>query len=403
MLKSRVNSDKAVSDTLSGWPSFGNDEIRAVSKVLKTGRVNYWTGSGCREFEKEFSLWCGTKYAVSLANGTLALEAALQALKIGVGDEVVVSPRTFFASVSCIVKVGATPVFADVDRDSQNITAESIRPVITSRTKAVICVHLAGWPCEMDPILSLAREFDLKVIEDCAQAHGAMYKGRMVGSLGDVAAWSFCQDKIMTTGGEGGMITTNDKWVWSRVWSLKDHGKSWEAMHEARHPSGFRWVHDSFGSNWRMMEVQAAIGRLQLKKVSGWVGKRRANARRIMEACSKSKLFRDHVVPEHIHHSYYKFYAFIKPERLASGWSRQRIVEVLNRKGVLCYYGSCPEVYLEKAFDNTGFRPRHPLPNAHYLGKNSLMFLVHPTLKKNEMDKICSIIRKVCDQASNEK
>ena len=215
--------------------------------------------SGIRE---EFAAWCGTAHAVALGNGTLALDAALKALSIGSGDEVVVTPRTFIASVSCVVNAGAVPVFADVEPESGNISARTIASVVTKRTKAVICVHLAGWPCDMDPIMALAKACGFKVIEDCAQAHGARYKNRSVGSLGHIGAWSFCQDKIMTTGGEGGMVTTNDRALWSRVWSLKDHGKNLEAVHERAHSPGFRWVHDSFGSNWRMLEVQAAIGRI---------------------------------------------------------------------------------------------------------------------------------------------
>jgi dTDP-4-amino-4,6-dideoxygalactose transaminase len=251
----------------SSWPSFTEEEADAVRDVILSNKVNYWTGQECRAFEKEFAAWSGSGYAIALANGTVALDLALQALGIGAGDEVVVTPRTFLASVSSIVNTGAVPVFADVDRESQNITRETIQAALTSRTRAVVCVHLAGWPCDMDPIMSLAAEYDLKIIEDCAQAHGATYKGRPVGSIGHIGAWSFCQDKIMTTGGEGGMVTTNDRELWSKMWSFKDHGKSWEAVYEREHAPGFRWLHESFGTNWRMMEVQAVIGRIQLRRM----------------------------------------------------------------------------------------------------------------------------------------
>ena len=194
----------------SPWPSFTVEEADAARAVLLSNKVNYWTGTECRNFETEFAAWCGTAHAVALANGTLALDVALKALGIGPGDEVVVTPRTFMASISCVVTAGATPVFADVDPDSGNLTAATIAAVLTPRTRAVIVVHLAGWPCDMDPIMALADQHGLKVIEDCAQAHGARYKGRSVGCMGHVGAWSFCQDKIMTTGGEGGMVTTND-------------------------------------------------------------------------------------------------------------------------------------------------------------------------------------------------
>jgi dTDP-4-amino-4,6-dideoxygalactose transaminase len=227
----------------SPWPSFTEEEADAVRDLILSNKVNYWTGQECREFEKEFATWAGTEYAIALANGTVALDLALNALGIGPGDEVIVTPRTFLASVSSIVNAGAIPVFAEVDRDSQNITAQTIQAVLTPRTRGVICVHLAGWPCDMNPIMELAALHDLKVIEDCAQAHGATYNGRPVGSIGHIGAWSFCQDKIMTTGGEGGMVTTNDRSLWLKMWSYKDHGKSWEAIYEREHQSGFRWLH----------------------------------------------------------------------------------------------------------------------------------------------------------------
>ena len=252
-------------ETFSPWPSFSAEEIQAVTDVLSSNKVNYWTGDNCRQFEDEFARFVGCEYAIAVSNGTTALDLALLALGVGDGDEVIVTSRTFLASVSSIINARAIPVFADVSLDTQNINSDSINEVITKKTKAIMCVHLAGWPCDMDPIMHLAKKHELVVIEDCAQAHGAQYKGQSVGSIGHVGAWSFCQDKIMTTGGEGGMVTTNDKKLWSHMWSHKDHGKSWEAVFEREHPPGYRWVHESFGTNWRMTEMQAAIGRIQLK------------------------------------------------------------------------------------------------------------------------------------------
>ncbi len=396
----------------SPWPSFTTEEVDAVRDVILSNKVNYWTGSQCREFEKEFAAWCGSRHAVSLANGTLALDVALKALEIGPGDEVVVTPRTFIASISCVVNAGAIPVFADVEPDSGNISAETIANVLTPRTKAVICVHLAGWPCDMDPIMALAAEHGLKVIEDCAQAHGARYKGRAVGSIGHVGAWSFCQDKIMTTGGEGGMVTTNDENLWRAMWSFKDHGKSYEAVYERQHPPGFRWLHESFGTNWRMMEVQAVIGRIQLQKMADWTTKRTAYAEAIWSTCRAHGAVRVpefvcgvHCGPDCVEHSgcqhaHYKCYVYVQPDQLADGWSRDRIVAEINAQGVPCYQGSCSEVYLEKAFDNTGWRPAVRLPVAKQLGENSLMFLVHPTLAQAEIDKTCSVVNHVLSQAS---
>lgn len=394
----------------SPWPSYTQEEADAVQRVLLSNRVNYWTGSECREFEAEFSAFVGTRYAVALANGTLALDAALLALGIGGGDEVVVTSRTFLASASSIVSVGAIPVFADVDRDSQTITAETIAQVLSPRTRGIVCVHLAGWPCDMDPIMALAREHELSVIEDCAQAHGARYKGRIVGSIGHIGAWSFCQDKIMSTCGEGGMVTCNDERLWRAMWSYKDHGKSYAAIYEREHPSGYRWLHESFGTNGRMTEMQAAIGRIQLRRMKNWTKARTANAMAIKEALLPFAALEGMVrLPElgcsdcpslgcdgcSCVHAYYKYYAFVRPENLGKGWSRDRIVEEINARGVPCYTGACSEVYLEKAFDQTGFRPKDRLAVAKELGETSLMFLVHPTLTSAEIQKTCQVVQEV--------
>ena len=377
------------------WPSFSVEEIEAVGAVLKSGRVNYWTGSEGREFEKEFAVWCGTKHAVALANGTLALEACWRALGIGAGDEVIVTPRTFLASASSINTAGAIPVFADVDRDSQNITPETAVRVLTPKTRAILCVHLAGWPCEMEGFKALAKAHKLFLVEDCAQAHGATYQDAMVGSFGDISAWSFCQDKIMTTGGEGGMITTNDRELWSKVWAYKDHGKSWEAVYEREHPPGFRWLHESIGSNWRMMEIQAAIGRLQLKEMPAWQRARARNAARIFDVARDLSVVRVPQIPNHVRHGWYRAYLFVRPEALKTGWSRDRIIAEINGRGVPSYQGSCSEIYLEKAFDHVPGRPGERLPVARDLGETSVMFLVHPTLRDDEIAKTADVLRDV--------
>ncbi|UOO82372.1 DegT/DnrJ/EryC1/StrS aminotransferase family protein [Uruburuella testudinis] len=386
--------------SLSPWPSFTQEEADAVSRVLLSNKVNYWTGSECREFEKEFAAFAGTEYAVALGNGTLALDVALKAMGIGAGDDVIVTSRTFLASASSIVTAGANPVFADVDLNSQNISAETIQTALTPNTKAIIVVHLAGMPAEMDAIMALADQHKLWVIEDCAQAHGAKYKGRPVGSIGHVGAWSFCQDKIMTTGGEGGMVTTNDKALWEKMWSYKDHGKSYDAVYNRPHPPGFRWLHESFGTNWRMMEMQAVIGRIQLQRMPAWTAKRQANAAKLEAAMKPFAAIRLVEVPDDIEHAQYKFYAFVKPENLQAGWTRDRIVNELNALNVPCFQGSCSEVYLEKAFDNTPWRPKTRLPNAVTLGDTSLMFLVHPTLTDSEMDFCCRHIQAVLTRAT---
>jgi dTDP-4-amino-4,6-dideoxygalactose transaminase len=376
------------------WPSFSQEEVAAVTRILESGKVNYWTGDEGRQFEEEFAAFTGTKHAIALANGTVALELALQALSIGPRDEVITTSRTFIASASCAVMRGATPVIADVDRNSQNITADTIRAVLSPRTRAIIAVHLAGWPCEMDPILDLAREYRLKVIEDCAQAHGATYKGRPVGSMGDVNAFSFCQDKIVTTGGEGGMLTTNNTDLWSRAWAYKDHGKSYDAVYHRHHPPGYRWLHESFGTNWRLTEMQSAIGRLQLQKLSQSVQTRRELANLLTRRFSAIPALRVTAPPDHLAHSFYKYYVFLRPECLREGWDRQRIADAIYAEGVPCFSGSCSEIYLEKAFPE-GLRPSKRLPIAKELGETALMFLVHPTLKARDMEDTANAVEKV--------
>ncbi|PTP07433.1 aminotransferase [Vibrio splendidus] len=379
----------------SSWPSFTQEEADKVSQVLLSNKVNYWTGQECREFEKEFADWCNSEYAIALGNGTLALDVALKAIGVGAGDEVITTSRTFLASASSIVTAGASPVFADVDLNSQNITAESIQEVLTEKTKAVIVVHLAGMPAEMDEIMALSEKHGFKVIEDCAQAHGARYKGRSVGTIGHIGAWSFCQDKIMTTGGEGGMVTTSDRELWSFMWSYKDHGKSYDAIYNRQHSPGFRWLHESFGTNWRMTEMQAAIGRIQLVRMKEWTEKRQLNAKAIDQATLDLTVVRNVHIPAYVEHAEYKHYLFVQPEKLKKGWTRDRIVDAIVEKGIPAYQGSCSEVYLEKAFDNTPWRPNKRLKNAVELGDTSLMFLVHPTLTESEINETCRVLREV--------
>ena len=379
----------------SPWPSFSEEEIIAVGEVLRSNKVNYWTGSEGRSFEKEYATWLGCRHAIVVANGTVALDLALIALDIGPGDEVIVTSRTFLASVSSIINCGATPVFADIERDSQNISAATIHAVLTPKTRAIVCVHLAGWPCDMDPIMELAQQHDLKVIEDCAQAHGARYKGRAVGTIGHIGAWSFCQDKIMSTGGEGGLVNTDDDALWNRMWSYKDHGKSWDAIYTRQHPPGFRWLHESFGTNWRLTEMQSVIGRIQLRRMDAWHAARVANATAIWNACRPFAALRVPQLPAAIEHACYKCYVFVEAQHLQADWNRDRIMHEINARGVPCYSGSCSEVYLEKAFDGSGLRPARRLPVARELGDTSLMFLVHPTLTAAEIDQTCAVIAEV--------
>lgn len=390
-----------LNSSVAPWPCFSQEEADYVRDVLLSNRVNYWTGQEGREFEREFAAWVNAPHAIALANGTVALDLALHACGIGAGDEVIVTPRTFIASVSAVVNAGATPVFADVDYESGNISADTISKVVTERTRCIIPVHLAGWPADLESISGLIEGSNVMLIEDCAQAHGAKINGRSVGTIGDVGAWSFCQDKIMTTGGEGGMVTTADEQLWSKMWSYKDHGKSWNAVYNREHPPGFRWVHESFGTNWRMLEVQAAIGRIQLRRMAEWTKRRTQIANKIADALAP---FTDAVrvpTPEpKFQHAYYRQYAYVRSDGLKSGWSRDRIVAECTAKDVPVLHGSCSEVYLEKAFDRTPWRPANRLPVARELGETSLMFLTHPNQTDEDVDRVCTVLSEVMQAAS---
>ena len=382
------------------WPHHDDDEIEAVVRVLRSGRTNYWTGEECQAFEHEFASACDCRYAVATANGTLALELCLRSLGIGPGDDVIVTPRSFMASVSTIVLCGARPVFADVDPYSQNITADSITAVITPQSRAIVAVHLAGWPCEMEPIRDVARTYGLKIIEDCAQAHGATYNGRPAGSLGDIAAFSFCQDKIISTGGEGGMITTNDPDLWRRAWSYKDHGKNYATSRPVTTATGFRWLHDSFGSNFRLTEPQAALGRLQLRKLPAWLQRRRDNAAKLSARLRHFEALQVPAPGEHIGHSFYKYYVMLHRQKLRPDWNRGRILRCLAAAGIPSYVGSCPEIYRERAFEGTNFAPIAALPVAHRLGDTSLLLLVHPNLSEAAIDYAGDMLAAIVTAAS---
>ncbi len=382
------------------WPVFAADEIEAATAVLASGKVNYWTGSECRAFEEEFAAACGCRHAISLANGTLALELALIGLGVGPGDEVVVPSRTFIATASSVVARGARPVVADVDRDTGNLTADTVAAVLTARTRAIIPVHLAGWPCDMDALLALADAHGLHVVEDCAQAHGAAWRGRPVGGFGKCSAFSFCQDKIMTTGGEGGMLVTDDESLWRRAWEYKDHGKSWDAVYNRAHPPGFRWLHESFGSNFRMTEMQAAIGRLQLRKLPEWNERRRRNWSILGEGMAAMPGLRVPHPEPRATHAGYKFYAYLRPEQLNDAWDQAKVIGAINAEGIPCMAGSCSEIYRERAFSTCDGGPPTAHPVAAELGRTSLMFLIHPTLGDHDMADTLTAVARVMEVAA---
>lgn len=383
------------------WPVIAQDEIDAVSDVLKSGKINYWTGDLGKAFEQQFAHYIGCEYGVAVANGTVGLELALKAINLQAGDEVIVPSKTFIATASAVVACNGKPVVADVELDTQNISAETILPNISDRTKAIILVHVAGLPCDMDPILALAKKHNLFVIEDCAQAHGAQYKGKYAGSFGDVAVFSFCQDKIMTTGGEGGMLVTNNTQIWQRAWEYKDHGKDYAAVHDtiSQASPGFKWLHNSFGSNYRLTEMQAAIGLLQLKKLPAWVATRRRNALHLLQGMKNIKGLIAHTPSGDYTHAYYKFYFHINESALKAGNTRDTILAAINELGVPCREGVCSEIYREQAFIKAGFGPTNICANAQILTRTSMMLPVHPTLEIQHMQSMLDVISNVMENA----
>jgi dTDP-4-amino-4,6-dideoxygalactose transaminase len=376
------------------WPMYSQDEIAAVVETLSSGNVNQWTGHRVRAFERAFAELHEMPHAVALANGSLALEAILRAHGIGPGDEVIVTPRSFIASASCVNLVGAKPVFADIDIDTEMVTPATARPLIGQRTKAIIVVHLNGRPADMPGFLELARRYGILIFEDCAQAHGARIDGRLVGSFGHASAFSFCQDKIMTTGGEGGMALFSDDAAWKRAWSYKDHGKRHHAVFNSERMHGFRWLHESFGSNWRLTELQAAIGLIQLSKLLGWTAARTAIARQLAEWLGKHRSVHLTPLPSSHEHAYYRFEFRLNPEALKPGWTRDRVMTALSREGIPCLVGACPEIYLEGAYAKSlpGFQR---LPNAAYLGKVSLALFIAPTFDQDFLNDCRASINKV--------
>ena len=372
------------------WPVITEAERDAVDRVLASGRINAWSGDEVRQFESECADTFGVRHALAVSNGTVALERALEVLEVGPGDDVLVTPRSFLASVSCVVRRGARPVFADVDRDSQALTAATLEAARTPSTRAVIVVHLAGWPCDMPAIMAWADEHGIKVIEDAAQAHGATVDGSSVGSMGHIGCFSFCQDKIITTGGEGGLVTTNDDESARRIWMLRDHGRDPERVAAVDHPPGFRWLQGCFGTNDRMTEMQAAIGRVQLADLSNRVEARSRNARTLQEALNAFDWIRAPWPSARFGHAWYRYHCFVDV-----GVDRDLVMQRCIDAGVPCFTGGCPEIYREQPFIDAGLTPDAPLPVAQELGETSLQFLVHHTIDAATMTRVADALTAV--------
>tara|TARA_B100000212_G_scaffold89261_1_gene65444 strand:- start:19271 stop:20449 length:1179 start_codon:yes stop_codon:yes gene_type:complete len=389
---------------LKRWPKYTQTEIEAALNVLSSGKVNYWTGSECKAFEKEFANYIGSKFGVALANGTVALEAAYKAIGLTNGDEIITTPRTFIATSMAAINLGAKPIFADVDINTGCISQATIEPLITKNTKAISVVHIAGWPADMENICKIADKYNLYVIEDCSQAHGAKIKigdiYKSVGSFGDLSCWSFCQDKIISTAGEGGMITTNDQRIYQKVWSYKDHGKSYQAVFNQKHTTGYKYLHEDLGSNYRMTEMQASIGRIQLKNLNETQKTREKNAAILISTLNELDLLRIPIPPKSVTHAWYKFYAYINEDKLSINWSRDRIIDKIIEEGYPAYSGSCSEIYMEKCIYRLGMQPSQRLNNARNLGETSLAFLVDPLISVAEMHEYAENIKQILISAS---
>ena len=376
------------------WPQHEPDEIAAVVRLLETGRVNSMMhGEQTRQFEAEFAAFCGMPHGIAVSNGTVALELALRALGVGPGDEVIVPCRSFFATAACVVAVGATPVFADIDPISNGMDPASARRMVTPRTAAILCVHVGGWPCDMTALRALADEKNLWLIEDCAQAHGASLNGQMAGSLGDAAAFSFCTDKIMSTGGEGGMLLLRNEAHWKRAWAYKDHGKNPDKFFSPPTESGFRYLHDSFGTNWRMTEMQAAIGRRQLAKLPGWIAKRRRNADALARLLADETGVEVPAIPDHVGHAFYRLYVMIDPARLGGAGTTAAVIDRMCRMGMPVGSGSCADMSQEAAFEEIAPQRDGALAAAREAGRRSIAFPVDHLLDEYDMHRMANCLR----------
>jgi dTDP-4-amino-4,6-dideoxygalactose transaminase len=380
------------------YPYYPPKLIKKVSQTLKSGKVNYWTGNEGILFEKEFSNYVGNNYSIAVSNGSVALELALKALNLKKNDKIIVTPRSFIISASCVQNLNLKPVFADIDVNG-NLSIEGIKKSYSKKVKAIILVHLNGLPCDLDPIIKFAKKFKLKIVEDCSQAHGALYKNKPIGSLGDVAIWSFCQDKIISTGGEGGMISTNNKKIWEKCWSMKDHGKNYYSVFYKKHKIGFKWLHDSYGSNYRMTEIQAVLGRYQLKNLNSQIKTRNTIARKVINSlklfwtkhkliqeinfkCSGCKLINLKNNCSNCRHSFYRLNFFININRK----KKLELLTHLKNKNVNCNEGPCPEIYNEKVFKKMKIIPSKKLINAILLGNKSIVYQINPFISSDKLN-----------------
>ena len=389
------------------YPNFNKSTLKRVQQVLNSGRVNYWTGNECKDFEKEFSNYHKIKYSIAVSNGSVALEIALKALGLKNNDEVIVTPRSFIASASCVLNLGLKPIFADIDKNG-NLNIDGIKKAYNKNVKAIIVVHLNGMPCDLDPIVNFIKLKNLFLIEDCSQAHGAVYKGKKVGSFGHISTWSFCQDKIMSTGGEGGMISTKNEKIWLKCWSLKDHGKNYKNVFYKKQKTIFKWLHEDFGSNYRMTEIQAVIGREQLKSLDKQIKKRNLIVNLYLNELKdyylKYDIFKKPEFKYQTHspekdskkynqniHAFYRLNLFINKKKV----KQNILIQKLTKNKINCGVGACPEIYREKIFRKLKFYPKKRLLNAKLLGETSIMFPINPYKSLTKIKSEITIIKKI--------
>jgi dTDP-4-amino-4,6-dideoxygalactose transaminase len=341
----------AVKDKLPPWPAFDEPAIRAVEEVLRSGKVNYWTGRKGMEFEKRFAAWQGSKYAVSVATGTAALHVGLTVLGLGPGDEVIVPSYTFIASSFAIVQAGAIPRFADVNLEDHCLSVASAEPLVNERTKAIMPVHLYGNVCDMEHIRAFAQKHKLFVIEDNAEAFGGAYRGRKTGTLGDIAGCSFCQNKTFTTGGEGGMVTTDNEDLAWRARSFRDHGYDVkERLNLLEMEQKLPYIHNMVGWNYRMTEVQSAIGLAELDRMDTWnMPRRRRNAQIILDALADEPLVKHRPIDTPARQNGWYVMAFsldIENMRCDIG----EFVKAAGAEGAPCWKVFWPQCHTERAF-----------------------------------------------------
>ena len=401
----------AITRALPDWPQIPEEGIEAVAEVLRSGKINYWTGEQTRLFEAEFAALHEAAEALAVANGTLALELAVRSFGIGPGDEVIVPSRTFIATAGAVVAAGATPVIADIDPQTNALTPLSVAARLTPRTRAVIAVHVGGYPAPVAELRELTDQMDLVIIEDCAQAEGARYSGHAIGTAAHASCFSFCTDKILPLG-EGGVICYTEglrqSAAYLQAWAYRDHGHVFGRAQNTRvqeRSSQFKYLSDHFGTNARMPEVQGALARVMLRHVSAWHIQRTRNAEVLCgELADFAPAFSPVVLPasrraQGSEHAYYRLYFRLDPTALAPGWDRDRVIDAIAAEGAPVQFGSCALIGREQALLTLGAPRDEDLPGALCANEQSLAFFVHPTLTEADMADIAGAARKVLQKA----